>query len=119
MSSVLAADDLNIGDYVAVHSTRHMAIVQDEEGTQLAIDPCSLAALAVGIGVPLRVIGMSLPFVACGVLVPGGSEPGPVILDVRRVHLIRLSSEFVQCLADFELACLDNSNEVRGTASCT
>ena len=118
MSSVLAPDDLNIGDYVAVYSSRHVAIVQDKEGAQLAIDPSSLSGLAVGAGVPLRVIGISFPFVACAVIEPGGTKGGPVILDVRRVRLIRLSPEFVQCLADFELVCADGSDEANETASC-
>jgi hypothetical protein len=52
-------------------------------------------------GVPLRVLGVSLPFVACAILKPGGGECGPTILDVRRVRLARLDPSYVEAISSF------------------
>ena len=39
-----------------------------------------------GQGIPLRIIGLSLPFVACAIIEPGGREAGPTILDIRTTN---------------------------------
>ena len=52
-------------------------------------------------GVPLRVLGISLPFLVCGVLQPGGQELGPQIVDVRRTSLALLDEAYVQAIIDF------------------
>ena len=61
----------------------------------------AVAAAFAQVGVPLRVVGISLPFVACGVLKPGGGLDGPVIIDLRYVQLSRLTREFVVAIEQF------------------
>ncbi len=56
----------------------------------------------VPVGIPLRVLERSLPFVVCAVIEPGGSEAGPIILDLREVQLCRLRSGFVKAIVSFE-----------------
>ena len=53
-------------------------------------------------GVPLKVLGVSLPFVLCSVLCPGGTEAGPEIIDVRHHKVVRLDVSYVQAVKDFK-----------------
>jgi hypothetical protein len=50
---------------------------------------------------PLEVTAVSLPFVACGLLQPGGDQIGPVILDVRGLRLMEVSRKFVAAIRGF------------------
>jgi len=47
-------------------------------------------------GVPLRVLGVSIPFVSCVVVCPGGNEGQVVILDARKFVLGRPTEEYVE-----------------------
>jgi len=51
---------------------------------------------------PLQVRAISLPFLACAVLQPGGGHAGPVILDLRGVRLMAVARQFVRAIATFE-----------------
>ena len=53
-------------------------------------------------GYPMRVLEVSLPFAACVVIEPGGSESGPAIIDLRSFQLCRVSKEFVEAIQGFK-----------------
>ena len=99
MSTILAADDLTPGIYVAVHSMKWLAANSHSEDQHTAHCPSSLGGLPMG--VPLRVLEVSLPYACCAVLEPGGSEAGPVILDVRVIRLVRLREGYVRAIEEF------------------
>lgn len=103
MSLMITADDLSSGMFVAIHSVRTARRIRvrpayDAEAAFELDEPTPVPA---PIGVPLKVMGISLPFIACAVLRPGGGLDGPVILDLRCVQLSRLTAEFVTALEQF------------------
>jgi hypothetical protein len=98
-------DDLKPDMYVAVHSFKGATNAafsrrMREAGAPTLTPPESIHP--VPRGVPLKVLATSLPYVACGVLNPGGGFAGPVILDIRRERLCRLTRDFVEAITAFE-----------------
>lgn len=53
-------------------------------------------------GVPHKVLSVSWPWCVFGILIPGGDIDGPVIFDLRRVQLMRLTDEFVDAIKAFK-----------------
>ncbi len=101
MSLILAVDDVTPGMFAAIHSCwRPRAIIR--RGQPIATETALESPAPVPPGVPLRVIGVSLPFAACAVVQPGGEEAGPVIVDLRAVRLSRLDPAFVDSIASFD-----------------
>lgn len=116
MSLILATDDLNAGMFVAVFAPRvskpsHRTVGTDCPGALL------LAPIPVPPGIPLRILGVSVPFVACAVIEPGGIEAGPVVIDLRTVTLARIDPAFVDSIAKFEPGALahDDGGEVEAS----
>jgi hypothetical protein len=101
MGSIVEADDLAANTLVAIHSFRSADQIVwkrgREEVTMLDHNPPS----PVPPGVPLQIIGTSLPFVACAVIEPGGKRAGPIIIDSRSVKFMRLAQEFVDGIVEF------------------
>lgn len=98
MGILLKADDLTKGQFVAVHSLspiarlcREQSDERDTGGSPAPVPP----------GFPLRVLEVSLPFVACSLLQPGGKESGPTIIDLRNVRLCRLNNGFIEAIKAF------------------
>ncbi len=52
-------------------------------------------------GAPLRIIAKSLPYLACALIQPDGEESGPIMIDTRRVTLMRIDSDYVAALVSF------------------
>lgn len=104
MRLIITADDLSAGMFVAVHSSRAARQIRVRRlvGDDAAFEVDDPTPLPASVGVPLQVIGISLPFVACGVLKPGGGLGGPVIIDLRAVELSRLTPEFVVAIEHFK-----------------
>ena len=95
MGVILAADDICKGDYVAVHSpdpklARRLRHFVDTQMPQ--------HLFPVPLGVPMRVVAISLPFVACSIIQPGGSESSPLIIDMRVARLCRVDIDFVEAI---------------------
>ncbi len=85
---MLAPDDLSPGVFVAIHSAKCLG---DEP-----------LEAPVPFGVPLRVLGVALPFVTVGVVRPKrAADGGPAILDVRAVRLMKLPQEYVESIRAF------------------
>ena len=100
--SILAPDDLRVGAYVAVHSLAAAPRACPEEPERrMSGRPCREWP-PLGFGMPLQIRAISLPFLACAVLQPGGGHVGPVILDLRGVRLIAVSRQFVRAIAEFK-----------------
>jgi hypothetical protein len=98
MGTVLKADDLTKGQFVAVHSLSPLARFCQENSDER---DANVPPAPVPPGFPLRILEVSLPFVACSLLQPGGKESGPTIIDVRNVRLCRISSGFIRAIKAF------------------
>ncbi len=98
-------DDMNPGDWIARYTdarrrSKRGRIVIDDEGSRLRLG-CDEDPNRVPEGVPLKILGISLPYIVCSVLCPGGAECGPEILDVRHSEFVRLNRAYVEAIADF------------------
>ena len=107
MSTILNADDLMVGAYLAVHSrvlrrrgprVMHRGESMPEVEEMIAQQMNTSNEGGPRPGLPLRVIAIELPFLYCMVVEPGGTEAGPSILDTRNVRLMRLSAETISAL---------------------
>ena len=98
MSTVVTADDLELGNYVTPHQPQ---VSRVEKGLLTNCGAQTASGKEIRPGIPLRVIAIDLPFVACAQLQPDGSEKGPLILDIRSLRLCRLSAEFVEAITRF------------------
>lgn len=99
MGMLLAADDISAGDYVAVHSPEPR-VIRNLRGMHGEVPICQ-HVMPVTPGVPMRVLEVSLPFVACSLVEPGGCESGPAIIDLRLVRLCRINNDFVEAIRSF------------------
>lgn len=99
---ILPADDLRVGAYVAVHScvVSRTSPVDSEEEHFGRVAPQS-PARAIAFGVPLQVRAITLPYVICAAIHPGGSRRGPVLIDMRQVRLMRVSRKYVSAMTQF------------------
>lgn len=93
MSKLLEADDINNGDYIAVYSCRETVDIQNPAMLQ--------TLLPVRLGVPLCVLNVSLPFIACAMPGPNNEIGGPVIIDIRDVLLCQVDKSFVESITSF------------------
>ena len=107
LSFTLAPDDLCTDLFVTVHAhqTRRKAVMRDPRGRRPSVEVVKDAMEDENgqFGIPLRIIGLSLPFVACAIIEPGGREAGPTILDIRKVKICRLDESYVQALTSFNV----------------
>ena len=99
--SILAPDDLRVGSYVAVHSPVPSPAPPESEADRRGLSRFRQENPAPMAGIPLQIRGISLPFLACAILGPGGSHSGPVIIDLRTVRLIRLTRQFLGAIRRF------------------
>jgi hypothetical protein len=98
-SSVVEADDLRVGAYLAVHSfvgPQRPPREYSEQSGDWEPRACPLE-----LGTPVRVRAVSLPFVVVEVVVPGGVACSPALLDVRRVRLMKVSRAYVSAVQKF------------------
>ncbi len=110
--SILAPDDFRVGAYVAVHSVAAAPRTCPEEPERrMSGRPCREGP-PLGFGMPLQIRAISLPFLACAVLQPGGGHVGPVILDLRGLRLIAVSRQFVRAIAEFKQPEADGDEDV-------
>lgn len=101
MGLVLRIDDISANSYVAIHSMKRRRQSQRTDiARQLAVAVIENEP-PVPMGVPLRVLELSLPFIACSIVEPGGTESGPVILDLRVMRLCRVRERFVRAIKAF------------------
>ncbi len=99
--SILAPDDLRTGMYVAIHAGMPLRHATLEQAATAIVEAKLADARGPSPGMPLLVMSISLPFVACGWLQPGGQIAGPVLLDIRRYSLQRVSRHFVNTIRNF------------------
>ncbi len=102
--SLLAPDDLRVGAYVALHSLLATPRQPLEEPELRPHIRPRRDAPVLGYGMPVQIRAVSLPFLVCAILQPGGAHSGPAILDLREVRLIGVSRQFVRAIAGFEQA---------------
>ncbi len=111
--SLLAPDDLRVGSYIVIHSAampRRSAGESDVESMGRLTESMTFIAP----GMPLQVKAVSLPFVACGLVQPGGGQAGPVILDVRGLKLMAVSHKFVAAIRGFKRSERDKGGDAAG-----
>lgn len=104
MSLLRAVDDISPGDWLtrwsdSASKRKRVQVHIDEDGDVIrhvaGSEPVRMP------GIPLKVLGVSLPYIVCGVLMPGGALEGPEVLDVRRESFMRLDDSYVQAIIDF------------------
>jgi hypothetical protein len=100
--SLLAPDDLRVGSYIVIHSAAMPRRGAAGESDVESMGRFTESSLYVAPGMPLQVKALSLPFVACGLVQPGGGQTGPVILDVRGLRLMAVSRKFVAAIRGFK-----------------
>lgn len=98
MGLILAPDDIAANAFVAIHSV--VPACRPRLGKPRLV-PIAPSLMPVPPGLPLRVLEVSLPFVACAMIEPDGSESGPVIIDLRHIRLCRLNGQFVSAITSF------------------
>ena len=112
----IPAEDLKIGDYVAIvepdNKPRAKIVMgRDEDGDPMIMQ-VSGDASNVQSGIPHKVLGISWPWAVFGVLMPGGGVDGPVIRDLRKIICMRLEKGYVNAIKAFEKPETDNTNEI-------
>ena len=100
MGTIVRADDLSKDTLVTIHSLIRPSRVVRQHSPD-GIEVLAVDQPPVPLGVPLQVRGVSLPFVVCAFLNPGGEWAGPVILDLRTMRLSHVSEDFVSAIASF------------------
>jgi hypothetical protein len=104
---LLNVDDIDVGMEVAVYGparkARRMHRFHPATGTMEAMAAPEQHDHRVPPGVPMQVIGVSPPFVACTIIEPGGNRCSSlVILDLRETRLCRLLGEFVESIEGWQ-----------------
>lgn len=84
-SILLQPDDLQVGQLVTVHTGPQRETAYTER----------TAEDRTFCGLPMKLLAINLPYVALAML----SGPGRVVLDVRELSLMEISSEFAAALA--------------------
>ena len=105
LSVGIAPDDLQNGDYVSIiqrHRPRHRMVLGDGHDGDQKMNIFVEQERGGIEGVPHKVLSVSWPYCVFGVLLPGGAIDGPVIKDLRKVKLLRLTNEFVNAIKLFE-----------------
>ena len=96
------ADDLRVGDWVAVRDT----VDDDRPSFVDDMEPAFIRRLrrespSPQPGTPLRILAVELPWVYVAVLDDDGHEAGPEIVDVRRLDLVRISPAIPEAIVAF------------------
>lgn len=100
MAMILAPDDLRTNMWVSVHSAVPRKAATQMPGMPMPI-VVEVAQAPAPPGVPLRVIGLSLPFVACRSVATHEDAEQMVIIDLRAVRLCRVSVAYIKAIAAF------------------
>ncbi len=99
MGTIIPVDDLEVGLYVAVYSHQdceaHFQVSHSDTVVQVTREDYARP----GLGVPMRIIAVERPFIYCMIIEPGGSEDGPLIVDVRTLSLMKMSDETVRAIS--------------------
>lgn len=97
---ILNPDDLNVGEFIAVHSLRTAAATPIETPRDFAMARGNRPKSPVPLGAPVEVVSVNLPFVLVAVVLPGGGSSGPVLLDIRDARLMPVPDEMVRALRE-------------------
>ncbi len=114
ISTPIYPDDLEAGLAVVVLRTRVRRPGRQVSGHRptsggaiedhaLSSEPSIGVPLCVPLGIPLRINGVSLPFLICSLVHPGGETSGPVILDTRNVELARPSEQYMNAILEYPI----------------
>ena len=102
---MIPPDDLRPGDWVTRHvdlrKQRDVNPAFNVEGDTIRRCDFEMDA-GVLPGIPLRIRGVSYPYVVCSVLFPGGAEGQLEILDVRKDRLVALDDSYVSAISRFD-----------------
>jgi len=100
MAMILPPDDIRPNMWVSVHSAAPRKGVAQVPGMPMPI-VVEVAQAPAPAGLPLRVVGLSLPFVACRSIATHEDEEQMVIIDLRSVRLCRISATYAKAIAAF------------------
>lgn len=88
MGTFLAADDMNVGDWVTIHSR-----VRRKRTRQALLEQCE-SAWPIRRGVPIQIAALNFPFVMCEGYEQGKSSRRPVVVEIDRFRLCRVSRDY-------------------------
>ena len=97
---VVQGDDLEAGQLVSIHSRVEPpdpGFVESPFGFPMRQRGSDSVRNG---GVPLRVLSVNLPYIACSLIKPDGSEQGPILLDCRQVRLMRLEETYLEAILE-------------------
>lgn len=97
---IIPFDDLQTGQFVAVHSLHEPNAGYSDGPVELVIARAQRRKSPVPMGVPIEVLALNAPFVLGAPVLPGGATAGPVFVDTREVRLMPVPSEVVQVLRE-------------------
>ena len=104
-SMILTPDDYEPGLLISIYARRpHLVNRRTRHGHPPTLEiPAETESPDSKIpgGAPLRIIANSLPYLACALIQPDGEESGPIMIDTRRVTLMRIDSDYVTALVSF------------------
>ena len=88
---VRSAEDIRVGDFIAVSQTRYQLVPDMLEPTLAGheVEPISLVARPYDAGVPMKVIELCLPF-----LIGETASDARVVIDTRRHVLARVTESY-------------------------
>ena len=105
---ILAVDDLEPGLLVTIHGhrSRRVPLESVPGSSEAPLPPIQIVSNGEGPnlpngGVPLRVLAVACPYVACVVIQPDGEEAGPLMIDTRLTRLMRLDPKFLEAILEF------------------
>lgn len=89
MGMFLAADDMNVGDWVTLHSR----VTQSRRSRRQLLKE-SLEPWPARRGVPVKIAAVNLPFLMCESCERGKSARRPLVIEVDKFRLCRVTKEY-------------------------
>ena len=88
---IRAPEDIQVGDHIAVSQKRYQLLpdVVETSVTGREVEPLTVTLIPFNAGEPMKVVGLSLPFVMCKL--PNGDREA---IDTRRHALVRVGKAY-------------------------
>ena len=103
----LPIDDISIGQHIALLPPKPEVVNLESprrggKPIRMRIPAGAMVEPPVSPGIPLKVLGLNLPFALAGVLVPGGGYSGPVVIDLHNFKVMAVTDSYVRAVDEFE-----------------
>ncbi len=105
MGLFLAADDINVGDWVTIHSQN-----RPHRRSLRRILEGGTSVWPVGRGIPIQIVAVNLPFLMCEGFSQGKTSKQPVLIEIDRFRLCRVSNEYAEEFSRLKHLCAQNDD---------